>query len=250
MPWWRNWQTHTLQVRTRQLMRVQVPPTAQNMSEIFKKEIKIGPDRTNKEEHPPFGFEDLKKETKILDKEGNPLLMYNRSHKDFENFELNNRNLSNKEGKNKFGFFFSSNNNLEHYGKFVKARYLNIKNPLDLRNLGFRTEYKSFREELIKLGISSKELAGYDLAFQEHNIKRNKKMGSRTGLYFPGSDFLQPINENRMATFNFFDVGEGQYLRRLLMSKGIDGVLFEDEGEFTAVAFESRQIINPELLER
>ena len=29
MPRWRNWQTHTLQVRTRQLVWVQVPPAAQ-----------------------------------------------------------------------------------------------------------------------------------------------------------------------------------------------------------------------------
>lgn len=192
-------------------------------------------------------FEQLRKETKILDNNGEPLLMYNRSKEDFENFELGKRNLKEtKIGLNHFGFFFSSSKNLEQYGSFIKERYLNIKNPLDLRDLGFRTEYKSFRKKLTDLGIPDKELAGYDLAFQEHNINRNKKLGSRSGIYSPKSEILQPMNETRMATFNFFDVGEGFYLRKLLESKGIDGVIFEDEADVTAVAFYPEQIIEPE----
>jgi hypothetical protein len=185
----------------------------------------------------------LKNETKILDSEGNPVLMYNRSNNDFENFEIGKRNLPNKSGFNKFGFFFSNRNDLDHYGPFIKSRYLNIKNPWDIRDLGNRTEYKNFRAKLIELGVSDKDLAGFDLGFQDLYIERNKKLGSSDGFSKLG------MNETRMATFNFFDAGSGYYLRKLLTDKGIDGVLFEDEGDLTAIAFNPEQIVDPKEIE-
>lgn len=188
----------------------------------------------------------LEKGSKISDAKGNPLMMYNRSHKDFERFELGNRNLESKAGANRFGFFFSNRDDLEHYGPFLKARHLDIKNPWDIRDLGPNTDYQSFRRKLQEIGISDKDLAGYDLDFQEHNIKRNKALGSHDGLYKPGSSFLHPARETRMATFNFFDAGEGYYLRKLLKDRGFDGVIFADEGELTAIAFEPKQIIDPD----
>jgi hypothetical protein len=188
-------------------------------------------------------FDTLKKETKILDSEGNPILMYNRSNTDFKNFEIGKRNLPNKSGFNKFGFFFSDRNDLEHYGLFIKSRYLNIKNPWDIRNLGNRTEYKNFRAKLGELGISDKDLAGFDLAFQDLYIARNKKLGSPDGFSDLGMD------ETRMATFNFFDVGNGRYLKELLLKKGFDGVLFEDEGDLTAIAFNPEQIVDPKEID-
>ncbi|MCX6797890.1 MAG: hypothetical protein NTX66_01550 [Candidatus Falkowbacteria bacterium] len=200
----------------------------------------------NFENFPPrLSFAELKKETKILDAEGDPLVMYNRSHNDFEKFELGKRNLEAKDGINQFGFFFSDRNDLEHYGPFVKARYLNIKKPWDIRDLGARSDYKSFRAKLKTIGITDKDLAGYDHDFQDHNIKRNKALGSYDGLYKPGDTMLKPAAETRMATFNFFDAGEGYYLRKLLQGKGFDGVIFADEGENTAIAFNPSQIIEP-----
>ena len=194
-------------------------------------------------------LENILKETKIVDSEGNPIIMYNRSNSEFENFELGKRNLTTKDGVNHFGFFFSNRNDLDHYGDFVRARYLNIKQPWDIRDLGHRTEYKNFRAKLSELGISDKDLAGFDLQFQDQNIKRNKNMGSKDGLYKKGSTLTAPIFETRMATYNFFDAGEGYYLRKLLQDKGFDGVLFADEGELTAVAFEASQVIDPTKLE-
>jgi hypothetical protein len=203
----------------------------------------------NFENFPPRpSFVELKKETKILDAEGAPLMMYNRSHSDFEKFEIGKRNLEAKDGTNQFGFFFSNRNDLEHYGPFMKARYLNIKKPWDIRDLGPNSDYKSFREKLVAIGISDKDLAGYDLDFQDHNIKRNKALGSYDGLYKPGSTMIKPARETRMATFNFFDAGSGYYLRKLLQSKGFDGVIFADEGELTAIAFNPDQIIEPDKL--
>ncbi len=198
-------------------------------------------------EKPVFG--DLKNETKIIDAEGQPVLMYNRSKSDFEHFEIGKRNLSTKSGSNQFGYFFSNRSDLDHYGPFIKSRYLNIKNPWDVRDLGHFTEYKNFRSKLTELGISDKDLAGFDLQFQNLNIERNKKLGSYSGLYTGGSSHLRPMNETRLATFNFFDAGEGAYLRKLLQDKGFDGVLFTDEGDITAIAFDPKQIIDPKELE-
>jgi len=192
-------------------------------------------------------LEQLKKETKVVDKEGNPVLMYNRSNSQFENFELGKRNFSTKEGLNKIGFFFSNRNDLDHYGPFIKSRYLNIKNPFDIRDLGVHTDYKSFRQKLKDIGISDKDLAGYDLDFQDLNISRNKRLGSTDGLHNPFDNTTNMYN-TRMATYNFFDAGEGFYIRKLLQNKGFDGILFEDEGELTAIAFEPKQIIDPENL--
>jgi hypothetical protein len=198
---------------------------------------------------PKLTLESLKEETKIIDNEGNPVLMHNRSNADFENFEIGKRNLSTKGGANEFGYFFSDRTDLEHYGPFIKSRYLNIKNPWDIRDLGHFTEYKNFREKLTQLGISEKDLAGFDLQFQELNIARNKKLGSYDGLYTGGVSHLAPIKDTRMATFNFFDTGNGSYLRKLLKDKGLDGVLFADEGNLTAIAFDSKQIIDPKEIE-
>lgn len=193
---------------------------------------------------PKVTLDALKKETKILDSGGNPILMYNRSHNNFENFELEKRNLPNKSGSNKFGFFFSDRkNDMEHYGPFIKSRYLNIKNPFDIRDLGHRTEYKNFRAKLSTLGISDKDLAGFDLTVQDLYLARNKKLTS--GVSDLG------MNETRMATFNFFDAGNGFYLRKLLLDKGFDGVLFEDEyeGALTAIAFNPEQIVDPKEID-
>jgi len=190
-------------------------------------------------------YEKLKKESKVVDAKGAPILMYNRSNSDFEKFELGKRNLETKAGSNQFGFFFSDRNDLRNYGSFVKNRYLNIKNPWDIRDLGHITTYNDFRAKLEEIGITSKDLAGYDLAFQDHNIKRNKNMGSYDGLYKNRGTSLKPAKETRMATFNFFDAGDGHYLRKLLQSKGFDGVFCADEGEITAIAFDPDQIIKP-----
>ncbi len=185
-------------------------------------------------------FESRLRETKIVDDFGKPLIMYNRSKENFEHFELGRRNV-NKKGVNKFGFFFTDNPTATHYGEFVKARYLNIKNPLNIKELGAITTYKEFRRILSSIGISDKELAGYDLHFQELNIERNKKMGFRYGL-----NTEKNMYDTRVATFNFFDAGNGFYLRKLLEEKGYDGIIFEDEGNLTAVAFNPNQIIGIE----
>lgn len=185
-------------------------------------------------------IEKLKIETKIIDKDGNPLLMHNRSHTDFENFEIGKRNLENKKGVNKIGFFFSSRSDLEHYGKNIKSGYLNIKKPFDITDLGPITDYKSFRDKLTGVGITDKELAGYDLQFQEFNMKRNKRLGRSDGLTTPSGVGMY---DARHSTFNFFDAGEGFYLRKLLESKGFDGITFSDEGEVTVIAFYPEQII-------
>jgi hypothetical protein len=52
-----------------------------------------------------------------------------------------------------------------------------------------------------------------------------------------------------MATFNFFDVGNGRYLKELLLKKGFDGALFEDEGDLTAIAFNPEQIVDPKEID-
>lgn len=216
------------------------------MEILFENHTKTESNKQENNIEKPFSkitLDSLKKETKILDTKGNPILMYNRSNNDFENFETGKRNLPNKNGSNKFGFFFSDRKDLEHYGSFIKSRYLNIKNPWDIRDLGFRTEYKNFRAKLTELGISDKDLASFDLAFQDLYMARNKKLGSLDGFSSLG------MNETRMATFNFFDAGNGYYLRKLLIDKGIDGVLFEDEGDLTAIAFNPEQIIDPKEIE-
>ncbi len=210
------------------------------MNELLKKS---GQENTTEKPFSKISLDAFKKETKILDSEGNPILMYNRSNNDFENFEIGKRNLPSKRGSNEFGFFFSNRNDLDHYGPFIKSRYLNIKNPWDIRDLGNRTEYKNFRAKLIALGINNKDLAGFDLGFQDLYIARNKKLGSSDGFSSLG------MNETRMATFNFFDAGNGYYLRKLLTDKGIDGVLFEDEGDLTAIAFNPEQIVDPKVIE-
>lgn len=197
---------------------------------------------------PNITLESLKKETKVLDSEGNIALMHNRSNSDFENFELGKRNLSTKSGSNNFGYFFSNRDDLSHYGQFIKSRYLNIKNPWDIRDLGHFTDYKSFRAKLSEIGITDKDLAGFDLQFQDLNIARNKRLGSSDGLHTPGAPHLNSMSDTRMATFNFFDAGDGGYLRKLLQDKGLDGVLFTDEGDLTAIAFDSKQIIDPKKI--
>jgi len=183
------------------------------------------------------------RETKVVDERGEPVLMYSRSNTDFGEYQLGKRNLENKTGVNNIGFFFSNRNDLEHYGTFIKERYLDIKNPFDIRDLGAITTYKDFRQKLSELGLSDKDLAGYDLQVQETNIARNKKLGSIDGLRTPSGDGMSSA---RKATFNFFDAGEGEYLRTLLESRGYDGIIFTDEGDLTAIVFHSEQIIKPE----
>lgn len=187
-------------------------------------------------------IEKLLEGTKVIDKKGIPILMHNRSHTDFKNFELGKRNLENKKGVNNIGFFFSDRSDLGHYGENIKSRFLNIKKPFDIRKLGPITNYKIFRNELVYIGITDRELAGYDLAFQDLNMKRNKKLGSYDGLKTPSGDGMYQAS---LATFNFFDAGNGYYLRKLLISKGFDGIFFTDHDDLTAVAFYPEQIIKP-----
>jgi hypothetical protein len=187
-------------------------------------------------------FEQLKKETKIVDKEGNPLLMFNRSNTYFENFEIGKRNLETKKGTNKIGFFFADRNDLDNYGPHLKERYLNIKKPFDIRDLGHTIDYKTFRKKLTEIGISDKELAGYDLDFQDLNMDRNRKLGSVIGLHNP-FDKNSNMYNTRMATYNFFDAGDGFYIRKLLEMKGFDGIIFEDGGHMSVIAFYPEQII-------
>lgn len=179
--------------------------------------------------------------SKVVSPEGFPIKMYNRSKVDFSVFELGKRNVS-KTGVNKFGFFFTDRPDAVHYGPFVKERYLNIQNPLDIRDIGHRSTYRIFRNRLVDLGFSEKELAGYDLAFQNHYQDRNRRAGSTFGLH---NEWGTNMFDTDMATFNFFDANEGFYLRKLLVSKGYDGVFFDDEGSLTAVAFDPEQIIEP-----
>jgi hypothetical protein len=178
--------------------------------------------------------------TKIINEIGEPILMHNRSHIDFEQYELGNRNVS-KEGANNFGFFFSDKVNLDHYGPFMRSRFLNIENPWDIRDLGPRTNYTDFRKKLLDLGIPNKDLAAYDLQVQDMIINRNKRLGSIDGLHSPGNNVA--LKEIRMATFNFFDAGSGFYLRKLLLLKNVDGIIFSDDSEMTVVAFNDAQII-------
>ena len=191
---------------------------------------------------PKVNFEQLKKETKILDKEGNPILVFNRSNKDFKDFELGKRNLETKSGGNLLGFFFSDRDDMENYGPHLKKRYLNIKNPFDLRGFGFVIEYKNFRNKLKEIGITEKDLAGFDLDVQEMHMNRNKRLGSYDGLHNPLGTGMYDTN---MATYNFFDAGSGFYIRKLLEKKGFDGIIFDDLGCTSFVAFYPEQIIEP-----
>jgi len=188
------------------------------------------------------GIEQFKKETKILAKDGTPLLMYSRSNIYFENFELGKRNLENKTGTNKIGFFFADRNDLENYGSHLKEKYLNIKKPFDIRDLGHITDHKSFRQKLVGIGINEKDLVGYDLDFQDTNMKRNRNLGSYTGLHNPSGTNMY---DTRMSTYNFFDAGDGFYVRKLLEKKGYDGVIFDDGDHMSVIAFYPEQIIEP-----
>ena len=182
----------------------------------------------------------MKYDTKILDKEGDLLVVYNRSHTNFKNFKLGKRNLKTKFNGNELGFFFSDNENLENYGPHIKKRYLKMKKPFDLRELGQSIDYKTFKDKLVEIGITNKDLAGFDLDVQDMHMGRNKKLGDSTGLHNPSGTSMY---NTKMAIYNFFDAGNGFYIRKLLEKKGFDGVIFNDGGTTSFVAFYPEQII-------
>ena len=69
--------------------------------------------------------------SKVVDKDGNPLVVFHGTDSQFDSFD--NSKLGSRTDPGFFGaghYFVSDRNNAQNWGKYVKAAYLSIKNPL------------------------------------------------------------------------------------------------------------------------
>ena len=189
---------------------------------------------------------DPKNASKVVDENGEPLLLYrgNKGNVEELGYEFNlGQNLLNKKSNNNFGFFFTDDIKVaKSYGNplwnfkydtalyYVLNVFIDVKNIIDLRSLGFRTIGIDFIELLDKKNISFK---GYE------NLKQEIIKYDRTYDTIDAKEWYTP------NVYDFFDVFPK--LREVFKNNKINGVLFKEKsrtskGEITYAVFNSNQI--------
>lgn len=161
------------------------------------------------------------KDSKVRDSEGRLLEVYNGEPEDFGNtYKFLDKNMQwYKDEPNTFGFFFTNNietakgyaNTDYDSNGVVKNVYLDIKNPLDLRQLGTRADARTFYTYL--------ENAGIERIKQSRYSKQNNYV------------------------WKYFDE-EQSVLANQIKNAGYDGVIFEEGNDISYVVFNSNQIKN------
>jgi len=132
-------------------------------------------------------------DSKVVDEQGNPLVVYHGTNKDFKEFSLDKAGSNNDPGMWGKGFYFSPDKKMsEVYGGNVKRYYLSIKNPFivkkgrsslskELRDIDISTleGASELRDKLIEMGhdgvmhyeSGEKEKLGQVIAFNPNQIK-------------------------------------------------------------------------------
>ena len=189
---------------------------------------------------------DPKNASKVVDENGEPLLLYrgNKGNVEELGYEFNlGQNFLNKKSNNNFGFFFTDDIKVaKSYGNplwnfkydtalyYVLNVFIDVKNIIDLRSLGFRTIGIDFIELLDKKNISFK---GYE------NLKQEIIKYDRTYDTIDAKEWYTP------NVYDFFDVFPK--LKEVFINNKINGVVFKEKsrtskGEITYAVFNSNQI--------
>ena len=184
--------------------------------------------------------------SKVVDENGEPLLLYrgNKGNVEELGYEFNlGQNFLNKKSNNNFGFFFTDDIKVaKSYGNplwnfkydtalyYVLNVFIDVKNIIDLRSLGFRTIGIDFIELLDKKNISFK---GYE------NLKQEIIQYDRTYDTIDVKEWYTP------NVYDFFDVFPK--LKEVFINNKINGVVFKEKsrtskGEITYAVFNSNQI--------
>lgn len=158
--------------------------------------------------------------SKVVDEDGNPLVVIHRTKNDFNTFDISKSHPMNLQGK---GFYFSTNDDLvmkKSYGNIIMKCYLSIKNPF----YGYGVQYeKSMLEnyipnntlQIIFEGNDSKTFEGYELFFglqmsrAERNVKGHdidtseilKKIGF-DGIYLSENNVWIAFEPNQIKSVN------------------------------------------------
>ena len=180
-------------------------------------------DRIAKSEQALRNFYKWFGDSKVVDEQGRPLVVYHGTNAEFDIFDVK------KQGKNDTvffgrGFYFTPNKKVaEHYAnnKIVMPVYLNIKNPLDLSDLAYKQINEIGIDKLKELGIYTKEAK--DFIENPVEIIKNGK----------------PVKETTILE-NYIAEGKlGKKLSDNAKKQGFDGVIVKGK-EY--VAFEPNQI--------
>lgn len=188
---------------------------------------------------------DSENASKVLDENGEPLIVYRGVPKSLENkyiFDFDTQLLTAYKRVNKFGFYFTSDYELaESYAKnygypdkgVIISYFLNIRNLLKIKN---KNEIKITQIELLDLlGLKSK--------FIEENKFTDKQIED---MYSEGSPYLLKRNiHGFFIQFGKINSRFASFLKKNIRKK-YDGVLFYEEWRTSNydnyVCFESNQI--------
>lgn len=123
--------------------------------------------------------------SKVVDKQSNPLILYHGSHSSFYRFKIDPFKLSKRGNTEGVGIYFTKNKNLaKHYGSKLYEVYLRIEKPI------YGIDYEFTDDELEVLGYYKKPIIRYEdtIYGKAITIRRNK--------YLPKEMDLDTINQN------------------------------------------------------
>ena len=171
--------------------------------------------------------------SKVVDDEGNPLIYYHYSEKEFNSFIKNkgyNSSLAGTEGVQRHGFFFASDKSFSKlYGKHEYNCYLKVKKPFAFKEHYYYKEVYPQYSELFDEFIEFVEDEGIDLEY----------------------DYLsKSLNISPDDSWQFLDDKIGELFVSFLKKYGYDGVIFTEYKRIendrykteTVVVFEPNQI--------
>jgi len=151
--------------------------------------------------------------SKVIDENGEPLVVYHSSNNNFNNFKTRIK-TSTIQGTSIGSYFSNSEKESKRYGKLVKAFFLNIKKPIDFTDIPESSGKNGIKTFLDRLPISES---------YKHNIWYNS--------YHP---IAYKILENAQKK---------EKILTILKKQQIDGfIYFENEPNITFVCFNPSQI--------
>lgn len=130
--------------------------------------------------------------SKVVDNDGKPLVVYHGSNNKFENFDINLFNTTESSGDYiGAGFYFSKSKIIAtNYGTNIITAYLKITNPLIIN------DYKSFENYMIKIfGIGKYDIPVY------YDLKKDKPKVIMDKMIELGYDGLIDNLYNQYAVF-------------------------------------------------
>lgn len=158
------------------------------------------------------------KDSKIRE-DGKLLVVYHETNVEFNTF-----------AKGDIGFHFGTKAQAKNRGDIIKSYYLNITNPLYYSSDLDDWNYKSIKEVLI--GDITEKNGGYVwIIGHQHSPKE-----------------LSKFNITSKDLNNIESIKSNEELRNFFLSKGIDGIIYYNDGEdssegrYSYIAFESNQI--------